>query len=117
MTLTPHISEIEFERADRVDLQPGSVFVAVGPNNAGKSHFLAQLRAKLLGASINGLDPQNGLVSAVHFNWGADQRTVENHLETLAVRNWQPMANGFSAPIPDGVTDLSGYLDLSLIHI
>ena len=116
MTLSPYISEIEFERGDRVDLQPGSVFVAVGPNNAGKSHFLAQLRAKLFGASINGLDPQNGLVTAVSFSWGADQQTVENHLETLALKHWQPMVNGFSATLPDDETDLSRYVDRTVIH-
>lgn len=116
MTLTPYISEIEFEGGDRVGLQPGSVFVAVGPNNAGKSHFLAQLRAKLLGASINGLDPQNGLVTAVRFSWGADKQTVENRLETLALKHWQPVVNGFSASLPDEETDLSSYVDRAGIH-
>lgn len=111
MPLTPHLSRIEFAGGDRVHFQPGSVFVAVGPNNAGKSHFLAQLRAKLLGASMNGLDPREGLITEVRFNWSADERAVGDHLEKLALTNWQILANGYSTQLPPGETDLTSYVN------
>ncbi|PMC64232.1 hypothetical protein CJ203_06640 [Corynebacterium tuscaniense] len=110
MPISPYLSEIEFEGQDRVNLQPGSILVAVGPNNAGKSHFLAQLRAKLFGASINGTAPENGLITGVHFNWNTNHQTTEDHLVKLATNNWSPLSGGFSAILPDGETKLSRYV-------
>lgn len=111
MALSPYLSRIEFEGSSKVELEPGSVLVAVGPNNAGKSHFLAQLRAKLLGASLNGLDPQDGLISEVFFDWNPDSKTTADQLEALAFQSWRPMSDGFSATLHDIDTELSGYLN------
>ncbi|WP_080971149.1 ATP-dependent nuclease [Corynebacterium aurimucosum] len=79
----PRISLIEL-LGDSISLESGHIVTLVGPNNSGKTHFLDQLEAKLVGADSKTIDQNNGLTKSLAVEWGAVKNFSRDDVRRLA---------------------------------
>lgn len=65
----PRMSSIKL-LGDSISLESGHIVTLVGPNNSGKTHFLDQLEAKLVGSDSKTIDQNSGLTKSLTIEWG-----------------------------------------------
>ncbi|MCG7255164.1 AAA family ATPase [Corynebacterium hadale] len=98
--VAPYIKKIEFKNGKSVHLESGTVLVAVGPNNSGKTKFLNQIRAHLYGGSVSGQNTNDGLINRIQLEWQGSEKEVSAALIESARRNWQERNGYFDPDLP-----------------
>ena len=79
----PRISSIQLLN-ESIALDAGNLVVVVGPNNSGKSHFLDQLEARLVGEDSEVTKENEGLTKHLSIDWGPIKSFPENEFRALA---------------------------------
>lgn len=87
-SVPPHIQTVAFKNGTKIDMKPGSILVAVGPNNAGKSKFLKQLYSRLYGRTVAEQTVDDGLISSIRICWGGGSDDLASDLISVAEKKW-----------------------------
>ncbi|WP_297587750.1 ATP-dependent endonuclease [uncultured Corynebacterium sp.] len=98
--VAPYIKKIHFKNGGSVHLEPGTVLVAVGPNNSGKTKFLNQIHAQLHGNSVGDQSVDDGLVKTIEIEWQGSSKEVSASLVESARRNWRERDDYFDPDLP-----------------
>lgn len=102
----PKIEAIKLKDGSELVMREGSLVALVGPNNSGKSHFLAQLRAVLYGDSTADAKLSTGLIDSVRLCWPS--RDFFGFLETVADRVFSKRGEVWDANLPHAIYGESG---------
>ena len=78
----------------------------VGPNNSGKSHFLAQLRAVLFGSSTSDAQLSVGLIESVRLSWPTPN--LRSYLEMVADRTFPKRRDLWDSSLPYDIYEQGG---------
>lgn len=78
LKLQPSIKVIKLKDGREIRLESNSVLAVVGPNNAGKSHFLRTLVSQLHGATVAEVRTDGGLLSSISLNWAEGGESLED---------------------------------------
>ena len=112
-TRKPTIELIRLKAGGEIRLQEDSILALVGPNNAGKSHFLKQLRSALYGGEVLGVHKDEGLIDSVKMRWPTND--PEKYLLEFAELSFGAQGTYFDADLPFEIYGGGGHLRRSEI--
>lgn len=104
----PRIQAIKLKDDSELVMREGSLVALVGPNNAGKSHFLAQLRAVLYGGPTADANPSTGLIDSVRLSW--PDRDLRKFLEMVANRMFSKRGEVWETNLSYDIYEASGVI-------